>query len=256
MKQCPKCSGNLADFVEMCPYCGTATPLASAPQFAAQFQGSGPQWSGQAQSSGKALASLICSVVFFFWPFSAIAGIVLGHLALSDIKNSAGRLAGRGMAIAGLVTGYVGASFAVLFIVAAIAIPNLFRAKMSANEAAAIGSLRTLNTVLVSYARECPNLGYPTSLNNLGPRTAGADKCTRADLVEATMGTEMPVKNGYRFYYAPEGYDADGHIVKYGLAADPVSPGTTGVRHFFTDESGVIRFSRRGGADVHSQPLL
>jgi len=49
--------------------------------------------------------------------------------------------------------------------------------------------------------------------------------------------------------------DPDGHVTKYVLAADPVTPGTPGVRHFFTDQSGVIRYSAMGGADVNSEPL-
>jgi type IV pilus assembly protein PilA len=250
VKQCPNCSGNLADFVALCPYCGAAVAVAQAPGFTGQ-----PEWNGPPQNSGKALASLICGMVFFFWPFSALAAVILGHLALSDIRRSAGRLAGRGMAIGGLVTGYIGVSTVPILIIAAIAIPNILRSKMAANEASAVGSLRTYNTALVRYATECPSQGYPASLTFLGPGEAGADKCVRADLVEALMGSEMPVKSGYRFYYAAESYDASGHVVKYALAADPVTPGTTGMRHFFTDESGVIRFSRRGGADAHSEPL-
>jgi hypothetical protein len=84
VKQCPKGGGNLADFVSVCPYCGAAVAVAQAAQFAAQ-----PEFSGPPESSGKALASLICGVVFFFWPLTAVAAVVLGHLALSDIKRSA-----------------------------------------------------------------------------------------------------------------------------------------------------------------------
>ena len=249
MKQCPKCSGNLADFVEVCPYCGTAMQLTPAPQLPAQFQASGPP-----QGSGKALASLICSVVFFFWPFSSLAGIILGHLALADIKRSAGRLAGRGLAIGGLVAGYIGTSLGLLFVVAAIAIPNILRAKMAANEASAVGSLRTYNTAMVTYATKCQSQGYPSSLAQLGPGVSAAD-CQHADLVDAQLGTNLPMKSGYRFFYSPTSFDASGHVVNYVLAADPVNPGTTGTRHFFTDESGVIRFSGRGAADARSQPL-
>jgi len=250
VKQCLNCSGNLADFVAVCPYCGAALPVAQAPQFSGP-----PECSGPPQNSGKALASLICGVVFFFWPLSPIAAVILGHLALSDIQKSAGRLAGRGMAIGGLVTGYIGVSIVPILIIAAIAIPTFLRSRMAANEASAVGSLRTYHATLVSYATQCPNQGYPASLTFLGPGTAGADKCKRAGLVESIMGSEMPVKNGYRFFYAPESYDMSGHLVKYALAADPVTPGRTGMRHFFTDESGVIRSSLRGGADAHSEPL-
>ena len=131
MKQCPSCGGNLADFVEICPYCGATVPLPQAVQIAGQYQdqAGGAQWSGPPQNSGKALASLICGVVFFFWPLSAIAAVVLGHLALADIQRSAGRLAGRGMAIGGLVTGYIGTSLLPILIIAAIAIPNLLRSR-------------------------------------------------------------------------------------------------------------------------------
>jgi len=248
MKQCPNCKGNIADFVSVCPYCGAAMAMALTP---AQH----PAWTGPPQNSGKAIASLVSGLVFFFWPISPIVAVILGHLALSEIKRSAGRLAGQGMAIGGLVLGYLQiAMLPFILIIAAIAIPNLLRARMAANEASAVGSLRTYNTALISYASECPNQGYPPALRNLGPGDP-ADKCAHADLVDSTMGTETPVKSGYRFSYSALSYDQDGHIVKYSIAADPLTPGTTGVRHFFTDETGVIRFSLQGAPDAHSQPL-
>ena len=248
MKQCPNCRGNLADFVAVCPYCGVSMPVAQIPQ---QL----PAWSGPPQNSGKAIASLVSALVFFLWPVSAIAAVVLGHLALSDIKRSAGRLAGQGLAVGGLVLGYLGISVIPLLIIAAIAIPNMLRSRMAANEASAVGSLRTYNTALVAYAGQCPNQGYPPSLKYLGPGSGKADKCAQADLVDSLLGRELPAKSGYRFYYTPNSYDAAGHVLKYGLAADPITPGTTGVRHFFTDETGVIRVNEEGSADVHSEPL-
>jgi type IV pilus assembly protein PilA len=256
VKQCPSCSGNLADFVEVCPYCGAATPVAPAQQHAAQYQAGGPQWNnpagGPPQSSGKALASLICGVVFFFWPLSAIAAIVLGHLALADIKRSAGRLTGRGMAIGGLVTGYIGASILPLLIIAAIAIPNLLRSRMAANEASALGSLRTYNTAMVTYSSACPDIGYPTTLESLGP---GTRDCSHMDLVGEQLAVPLPVRSGYRFVYTPE-RDANRIVTSYRLLATPVGPGTTGTRSFFTDQTGVIRFSWGSEANADSKPLL
>ena len=100
-----------------------------------------------------------------------------------------------------------------------------------------------------------PQNRVPKDLRSLGPGLSETDKCAHADLVDAQLGTALPVKYGYHFFYTPQ-FDADGLVTRYVLAADPVTPGTSGVRHFFTDESGVIRYSARGGADVNSEPLM
>jgi len=246
VKQCANCKNNLADFVAVCPFCGASIPVAQASQFGAQP----PEWSGPPQNSGKAIASLICGVVFFFWPLS-VAAVILGHLALSDIKRSAGRLAGRGMAIGGLVTGYIGVSIIPFLIIAAIAIPNLLRSRMAANEASAVGSLHTYNTAMVTYSGACPDIGYPTSLESLGP---GTKDCSHMDLVNAQLASQDPVSRGYRFIYTPH-RDPGQIATRYQIVATPVNPGATGVRQFFTDESGVIRFSTNGSANVESDPL-
>ena len=199
---------------------------------------------------------MVCGILFFFWPFTAIAAIILGHIALSEIKKSAGRLAGHGMAMAGLILGYIGVAFVpFILIIAAIAIPNLLRAKMAANEASAVGILRTFNTAMVTYASEFPKIGYPKDLASLGPGASETDKCAHADLVGAQLAITVPVKSGYHFFYTPQ-QGADGLVTKYILAADPTTPGTSGVRHFFTDQSGVIRYSVDSGADVNSEPLM
>jgi len=146
LKQCPNCQGNLADYVPACPYCGVILAIPAG-------GGAQPAWNGPQQSSGKATASMVCGILFFFWPFTAIAAVILGHIALSEIKKSAGRLAGHGMAMAGLILGYIGVAFVpFILIIAAIAIPNILRSKMAANEASAVGTLRTFNVAMVSYA--------------------------------------------------------------------------------------------------------
>jgi hypothetical protein len=190
---------------------------------------------------------MVCGILFFLWPFTAIAAVVLGHLALSEIKRSAGRLAGHGMAMAGLILGYVGVAFVpFILIIAAIAIPNILRSKMAANEASAVGTLRTFNTAMVTYATECPKIGYPKDLRSLGPGLSDTDKCAHADLVDAQLGTALPVRRGYHFFYTPQ-FDADGLVTRY------VLPPTPSLRElprqaFFTDESGAIRYSIGGGA--------
>jgi type IV pilus assembly protein PilA len=247
LKQCPNCQGNLADYVPACPYCGVllATRAGAATQ---------PAWNGPQQSSGKATASMVCGILFFLWPFTAIAAIVLGHLALSEIKKSAGRLAGHGMAMAGLILGYIGGAMVpFILIIAAIAIPNLLRAKMAANEASAVGILRAYNLAMVGYATACPDVGYPASLENLGP---GSKDCNHLNVVDASLAEQVPAKNGYHFFYRQVGISDGRTRTRYVLAADPVAPGTSGVRHFFTDESGVIRSSIGGAADANSEPLM
>jgi type IV pilus assembly protein PilA len=249
LKSCPNCRRNLADYVPVCPYCGVNIGVAPLGDRQAAWQG--PQ-----EKSGKATASLVCGVLFFFWP-AAVAAVILGHLALSEMKKSAGRLAGHGMAVAGLVLGYIGLAFIpFLLIVAAIAIPTLLRSRMAANEASALGTLRTYNAAMVTYATDCPEDGYPKTLENLGPGEPGPDKCSHANLVEPGLAAQVPVKFGYHFFYLAQ-TDPEGRpTTKYAISADPVGPGATGVRHFFTDETGVIRYSMRGGADANSTPLL
>jgi Domain of unknown function (DUF4190) len=76
------------------------------------------------ETSGLAIGSLICGILFFLFP-SAIAAIVMGHISRSEIRRAAGRKTGAGMALAGLVLGYVGISVAIVLFLTAIAIPNL-----------------------------------------------------------------------------------------------------------------------------------
>src|SRR5437868_10867783 len=64
---------------------------------------------------------------------------------------------------------------AIILIIAAIAIPNLLRARIAANQSAAVGNLRTLNTAEVSYITAFPQTGYAPSLKQLGPNGAACD---------------------------------------------------------------------------------
>jgi type II secretory pathway pseudopilin PulG len=205
-------------------------------------------------TSGKAIASLVCGILAYIIPFFlAIPAIIFGHIALSDIKKSTGRLKGQGLAITGLVLGYLGVLFVpFILIIAAIAIPNLLRARMAANEASAVGSLRTYNTAMVTYASQCPNVGYPASVKNLGP---GNGDCDRANLVDFLLAGPAPMKSGYRFFYSPGAADASGHVLAYTITADPITENASGSRHFFVDESGVIRLSRGAPATADSQPI-
>src|ERR1700739_1791702 len=87
---------------------------------------------------------------------------------------------------------------AIILIIAAIAIPNLLRSKMAANEASAVGSMRTLNTAAVTYTVSYG--GYPPSLASLGPIAAGGTASSGlADLVDSVLAGGT--KSGYSFTY-------------------------------------------------------
>src|SRR5579863_10166577 len=91
---------------------------------------------------------------------------------------------------------------AIILIIAAIAIPNLLRAKMAANEASAVASLRTYNTTIIEYENTY-STAPTTALSQLGPIASGsAPSSTSADLVDSLLGaTGSPVKSGYSFTY-------------------------------------------------------
>jgi len=132
---------------------------------------------------------------------------------------------------------------AIILIIAAIAIPNLLRSKMAANEASAVGSMRTINTSAVAYSTTYGS--YPAALSDLGPSTAPTS--TAADLIDSVLAAGT--KSGYTFVYTAGTNDES-----YTLTGDPVST-STGQRHFFTDQSGVIRYDLSTTATSASSPL-
>jgi type IV pilus assembly protein PilA len=131
---------------------------------------------------------------------------------------------------------------AIILIIAAIAIPNLLRSKMAANEASAVASMRTLNTTIVEYSTTYST--DPPSLSALGPSASASS--TAADLVDNLLGADPAIKSGYSITYTPTAAVAPATAVtQYTLVATPVSS-STGQRKFFTDQSGVIRQTTDG----------
>ena|SRR5579871_4794237 len=140
---------------------------------------------------------------------------------------------------------------AIILIIAAIAIPNLLRAKISANEASAVGSLRTINTAAVMYSTTYGS--YPSTLVSLGGPAGGTAVSTSAELIDAVLAGGT--KSGYSFAYTSGTTDSSGNVWSYTLTATPVNVGITGQRRFFTDQSGVIRANTAGTANINSTPL-
>ena len=140
---------------------------------------------------------------------------------------------------------------AIILIIAAIAIPNLLRAKMAANEASAVASLRTYNTSIVAYSTTYQTVPA-TGLGQLGP--ASTPSSTAADLVDNLLGSATPVKSGYSFTYTA-GTAQNGIVYSYTIIAVP-SNSSTGQRKFFTDQSGVIRQTTNGSTpSASSTPI-
>ena len=133
---------------------------------------------------------------------------------------------------------------AIILIIAAIAIPNLLRSKMAANEASAVGSLRTLNTSAVAFSTTYGN--YPTKLTDMGPSTSPTS--TAADLIDSALDTGS--KSGYAFTYS-----AAAPYQQYSITAAPITPNVTGQRYFFTNQSGVIRVNTSAQATSNDNPL-
>ena len=132
---------------------------------------------------------------------------------------------------------------AIILIIAAIAIPNLLKARISANESSAVGTVRTISTATVQYSAQCPNLGFPANVTVLGP---GPGDCTGAGIIDAVLVTNT--KSGYNFAYAAGAANAAGVITTYTYNANPINRGITGQRSFYLDQTGVIRYNQTAAA--------
>lgn len=253
MKHCTFCGEQISDDARICPWCAAdlISGTRATPGFAAPVPNvQGPVAIGEAQTSGMAIGSLITGIFFFVLP-SAIAAVILGHISRSEIRRSAGRKKGSGMALAGLILGYAGIAIIPFFIIAAIAIPNLLRSRIAANEASVVSSLRTINSALVLYNTEYGQ--YPPKLSNLGPPASGNPTREAADLIDQALAGGT--KTGYTFHYEAFSSQGTTTLDLYRLTAEPLVVNQTGMRFFFTDQSGVIRHATGERANEDSPPL-
>ena len=140
---------------------------------------------------------------------------------------------------------------AVIGLLAAIAVPGLMRARISGNEASAIGAMRTISSAQATFASSCGGGGFASTLADLGlPPTVGSSVYIPADLAAADpAGTP---KSGYVFTITGAGSSVlagmdtcndatDDTVTEFFAQGDPDGPGSTGVRYFALDESGQIR---------------
>jgi len=139
---------------------------------------------------------------------------------------------------------------AIILIIAAIAIPNLLRARIAANESSAVSSIRTINTAEVTYLTAYPTVGYSLDLVSLGPG-AGAQACPAAGpasgaacLLDAALSNNIVGggKSGYTVDVLGAKIAPATTYVVYGVGAAPLVFNQTGVRRFCSSADGVIHF--------------
>jgi type IV pilus assembly protein PilA len=140
---------------------------------------------------------------------------------------------------------------AIILIIAAIAIPNLLRSKIAANQSSAVASLRTINTSEVTYSSTY-NQGYTSTLAQLGPPASGQATSTTAGLLDSVLAAGN--KSGYTFTYTA-GAAVNGSTPSYNITAVPQSVGTTGQNFYYTDDSNVIRQNSSATASASDSPI-
>jgi len=140
---------------------------------------------------------------------------------------------------------------AIILIIAAIAIPNLLRARMAANESSAVSSLRTINTGEITYQSTYPTVGYAPALVNLGGVNGAAcvPSSTTACVIDSLLANNGNPggsgKSGYSFT-SGAGTVGSGVIVGYTILARPMILNETGVRAFCAEQDAVVRVDPAG----------
>jgi Domain of unknown function (DUF4190)/zinc-ribbon domain len=235
----------------------TSRPATSAPSV--------PALPPKPKASRKAVASFIFGVLFPVLP-SAIAAIIYGRRARSEITESHDRLRGAAMARAGVVLGWLGV---VLFTGATVSALYAHLAHSpEARQTSAMGALRTMNSALISYGAQYGN-GFPSNIAILASGDPRAGDCNHAAMIDPRLASGT--KNGYVFRYTPVFPDhrstpqispkaeaanclaggASGYIIN----ADPAEPAQPGAMHFYTDQTGIIRYSADSPAEASSDAL-
>lgn len=152
---------------------------------------------------------------------------------------------------------------AIIGILAAIAVPGLLRARMSGNEASAIGSVRAINNSQATYAASCAGGGYATAIGQLTTVPPGSTTAFISPDM-AQMAT-LAGKSGYTSVFFPDGIvvmaaaqtcnGVGDSMSAYYFQANPVDPGNTGVRFFYSDQAGAI-YQDTAGPIVGPNPAV
>jgi type IV pilus assembly protein PilA len=140
---------------------------------------------------------------------------------------------------------------AVILIIAAIAIPNFINSRMRANEASAVQSLRNICTAQMVYSTTW-GVGFAGTLPKLAGNGVVVDQ-NNAGLIDTVLAAGL--RSGYVITLTPGTTDSQGTLLTFSLTADPQVPGTSGVRHFYSDQTSVIRFNPSVPAGPSDLPI-
>ncbi len=127
---------------------------------------------------------------------------------------------------------------AIILIIASIAIPNLLRARISANETSAVNSIRAINTSMISYTSAYPTVGYAATLSALGGTACAPPTAASACLIDTQLASGS--KSGYNLTLTGV---TGSPAATYQIIAAPAVPNQTGIRYFCSFADSTIRFS-------------
>ena len=132
---------------------------------------------------------------------------------------------------------------AIILVIVAIAIPNFLASRMAANESGAVQETRAITTAEVAYHTQY-GVGYAAQLSFLGD--GAAVTVTSAGLIDSVLASGT--KTGYHYNYAALNQDAAGHYQSFTVNSNPASPGFSGHKYFFADETSIIHVNLLGPA--------
>ena len=150
---------------------------------------------------------------------------------------------------------------AIILIIAAIAIPNLLRARMAANESSAAASIRTVTTGQVTYQTAYPTVGYSVDLLSLGGKLGAAcvPASTSACLIDSVLSNngnpEATGKSGYSFT-SGAGTKVGSVNIGYTILAKPLAMNQTGIKAFCAEEDAVLRVDLAGACSSTEAGIL
>src|SRR5579872_7292032 len=235
---CLGCGNSLAEGERYCGVCGRDSQASPAtPQVDPSVAFGLPP-----ETSGKAIFSLVSGLLTLLLPFS-ICAVIFGHLSLYDIRKSAGRLTGRGLAIAGIVLGYLGVAFTAGVIGLGIyaehkANRTVAKNLIASSESSVVSALRTLNTAEIAYAQQHRETGYTCSLSEL----------------KGAWGISDDLAYGRKHVYVFElrgctSEKKSGPVAKYMVVAYPQTVMKPPLSAFCSDQTDVIRVAHSGSAE-------